>query len=207
MKYKPLWFLGVCLVALPPLTCAETRYVTDELQLALHEQLNSKGKLLERLPSGTQLELLEENGLYARVRTLDGVVGWTKAGFLIKAKPARAQLEDMKSENRKLQDQLQALQEKFSDVETQLLEIQSPEGAQPTEDAVDEVRIEQVVAALDRVQQENEQYREKLSGMERAIPLNWGLIGAGLTFCLGLYAGFRLFDYLSRKRHGGVRIY
>ncbi len=207
MKYKQLWLVGTCLIGSLPQAYAETRYVTDELQLALYEQINSKGKLLERLSSGTELELLEESGLFARVRTQDGAEGWTKAGFLIKEKPARAQLEDMKTENQKLQADLESLRRKLSDTETQLAEIQTVEEPVDTKAPEEADRVEQVVAALDRVQQENESYRKLLSGKERIIPLNWGLIGAGLTFVLGLFAGFRLFDHLSRKRHGGIRIY
>ncbi|MCU7893481.1 MAG: SH3 domain-containing protein [Candidatus Thiodiazotropha sp. (ex Ustalcina ferruginea)] len=61
--------------------------------------INSKGKLLKRLNSGTELELLEEKGLFAKVRTKDGTEGWTKAGFLITRKPARAQLLEMQQQN------------------------------------------------------------------------------------------------------------
>ena len=85
---------------------AEIRYVTDELQLSLYEEINSQGKLLLRLNSGTELELLETSGFYARVRTMDGVEGWTKAGFLISEKPARAQLLGLQNENNALQQQL-----------------------------------------------------------------------------------------------------
>ncbi|MET0089333.1 MAG: TIGR04211 family SH3 domain-containing protein [Candidatus Thiodiazotropha sp.] len=207
MKYRQLCLLSACLIGFQHLTYAETRYVTDELQLALHEQINSKGQLLERLGSGTELELLEESGLYARVRTPSGVEGWTKAGFLIKEKPARAQLEDLKTENQKLQEELASVRSKLSDAEADLSETQTAAEPVVAEEPEESDRIEQVVAALDRVQQENESYRRQLSGIEHSIPLNWGLIGAGMTFGLGLFAGFRMFDYLSRKRHGGIRIY
>ncbi|MEW8469434.1 MAG: hypothetical protein AB2637_12955, partial [Candidatus Thiodiazotropha sp.] len=66
---------------------------------------------------------------------------------------------------------------------------------------------EGVVAALDRIQQENEALRNSQDRMSTAIPFNWGLIAAGIGFVLGLTAGIALFDYISRRRHGGYRIY
>ena len=76
---------------------AETVYVTDILQLTMHEKQNSQGRLLRSLSSGTQLELLERSGYYAKVRTLDGLVGWTKAAFLVTDKPARSRLAELAS--------------------------------------------------------------------------------------------------------------
>ena len=207
MKYYTVWLLGTCLIGASVTAIAETRYVTDELQLALYELINSKGKLLKRLNSGTELELLEEEGLFAKVRTKDGSVGWTKAGFLIKNKPARAQLEAFKKENSSLKDALEEQKRQRSEVEAQLNSLKEQEQHANAELQGQLENTEGVIAALDRVQQENEALKQRQSGLKQAIPLNWGLIGASITFVLGITAGIALFDYRSRKRHGGYRIY
>ena len=106
LHLSPPAALGLLLFMLASHAIAETRYVTDILQLSLYQEINSGGDLLQRLNSGTELELLETSGLYARVRTKEGVEGWTKAGFLIAEKPARGQLEDLKTEISRLQTQL-----------------------------------------------------------------------------------------------------
>jgi SH3 domain protein len=203
MKCATVWFLGTCLICLSLTVYAETRYVTDELNLALYELANSQGKLLKRLSSGTELELLQEEGLYAEVRTKDGSVGWTKAGFLIKSKPAKALLTELMIEKDQLKNALEAQKKQLSETKKALgdLEVQAQEANDELENK------EGIVAALDRVQQENESLRARYGLFHQAIPLKWVLIAAGITFLLGIVAGMALFDYRSRRRHGGIRIY
>ncbi|MES9972291.1 MAG: TIGR04211 family SH3 domain-containing protein [Candidatus Thiodiazotropha sp.] len=208
MKYFRNYFIwGLCLIACNHTALAETRYVTDELQLSLYELINSKGKLLKRLNSGDELELLEEEGLFAKVRTKDGIEGWTKAGFLIQQKPARTQLAELQLQHEALATQLEQNEAKLKESRNELdnLKHQEQEATAELQDQL--ANTEGVVAALDRIQQENEALRNNQNQMHSAIPLKWGLIAAGITFVLGTIAGTALFDYRSRKRHGGYRIY
>ncbi len=186
---------------------AETRYVTDELQLSLFEEINSQGKLLLRLNSGTELELLETSGFFARVRTLDGVAGWTKAGFLISEKPARAQLLDLQSENSALQQQLDKSLQTLDTTKAELAKVMDSEGKAYAEMAERLEKAEETAARVGQLQKENDAFRQQLSGRELQIPLNWGMIAAGIALLIGIIAGIALFDYLSRRRHGGYRIY
>jgi SH3 domain protein len=200
-------FVFMLLFCVSAQSIAETRYVTDILQLALYEEINSKGKLLERLNSGTQLELLETSGFYARVRTQDGVEGWTKAGFLISEKPARAQLEDLQQKNTALQKQLEARQQELEQSKAELAKVMNSEGKAYAEMTQRLENAEKIAATVDRLREENEAFRSQLSGDELLIPVNWGLIAAGIALVLGIIAGIALFDYRSRRRHGGYRIY
>lgn len=187
---------------------AETRYVTDILQLSLYEEINSKGKLLERLNSGTELELLETSGLYARVRTQQGVEGWTKLGFLITEKPARAQLADLQTENEALRQQLDARQKDLDATKEELARVTDNEGKAYAEMAQRLENAESTAADVARLQAENDSLRGQLSSDDALqIPVNWALIAAGVSLILGMIAGIALFDYRSRKRHGGYRIY
>jgi SH3 domain protein len=186
---------------------AEIRYVTDELQLALHEKINSQGNLLLRLNSGTKLELLETSGFYARVRTLDGVEGWTKVGFLITEKPARAQLMDLQSANTALQKKLETRQQALEASQAELAKVVNSEGKAYAEMAERLAQAEKVAATVERLQEENETYRQQLSRDEFQIPVRWGMIAAGIALLLGILVGIALFDYRSRRRHGGYRIY
>lgn len=186
---------------------AETRYVTDELQLSLFEEINSQGKLLLRLNSGTELELLETSGFFARVRTLDGVEGWTKAGFLISEKPARAQLLDLQNENSALQQQLDNSLQTLDATKAELTKVMDSEGKAYAEMVERLKKAEETAARVDQLQEENDSFRQQLSGSELKIPLNWAMIAAGISLLIGIIAGIALFDYLSRRRHGGYRIY
>ncbi|MEW8508709.1 MAG: TIGR04211 family SH3 domain-containing protein [Candidatus Thiodiazotropha sp.] len=207
MKYARFCLLSLCLLGFSSNLLADTRYVTDELQLSLYELLNSKGKLLKRLNSGDQLELLEQEGLFAKVRTPDGTEGWTKAGFLIEEKPARAQLNELKQQHETLAQKLEDNEAELQSTLDTLDNLKQQEQQANAKLQEQLANTEGVVAALDKVQQENEALRSSQNQMQSAIPLNWGLIATSISFVLGLIAGIALFDYLSRRRHGGYRIY
>jgi len=199
--------LGLSLLGIGFHANAETRYVTDILQLSLYEEINSQGKLLQRLNSGTELELLETSGLYARVRTNDGVEGWTKAGFLISEKPARAQLADLENANSALQQELERSQQDLQSVQSELAKVMDSEGNAYAELTQRVEAAEKIAATVGRLQEENNSLRQKLSGDTLEIPLKWGAIAAGIALLVGIGAGIALFDYRSRRRHGGYRIY
>jgi SH3 domain protein len=199
--------LGLLFACMAINATAETRYVTDILQLSLHEQINSQGKLLQRLNSGTELELLEISGFYARVRTQDGVEGWTKAGFLISEKPARTQLANLLSKNASLQQQLATHQQDLNEAKTELTKVLENKGKAYAEMAQRAENAEQLSTTVETLQEQNEAFRRQLSGYGMRIPAKWGMIAAGVSLLLGIGAGIALFDYRSRRRHGGYRIY
>ncbi len=196
---------------------AETRYVTDELQLSMYEEINSQGKMIKRLNSGTELELLETQGLYAKVRTREGLEGWTKSGFLIAEKPARAQLIDANQKVEALENQLKQSREALESAKTDLENSQSGSGNSDSDGELKErlANAEKIAASVDQLKQENQSLRQQLANQEtgneivyaEGIPLKWGLIGSAVTLLLGILGGMALFDYRSRKRHGGYRIY
>ena len=75
---------------------AETRYVSDRLEIQMRTGKGTQFRILRMLPSGTALEILEvdqENG-YSRVRTPSGVEGWVLSRFLMQGRAARDQLAD-----------------------------------------------------------------------------------------------------------------
>ena len=198
---------GLLLACSTSLVCAETRYVTDELQLSLYEETNSQGALLQRLNSGTELELLDLQGMYAKVRTKEGVEGWTKAGFLITEKPARAQLLDLKQENEALQNKLEESQQQVAASRGELEKLQQNQGDAYGELTERLAQAEKVAATVEQLRQENDEFRERLDSDQLLIPVNWALIASGIALVLGMIAGIALFDYRSRRRHGGYRIY
>jgi SH3 domain protein len=209
-------FLALLLSSYTMSLSAETRYVTDELQLSMYEEINSQGKMIKRLNSGTELELLETQGLYAKVRTQEGLEGWTKAGFLISEKPARAQLIDANQRVEALESQLKQSRKALETVQTDLKNVQSDQNNSENSELKERLAsAEKIAASVDQLKQENQSLRQQLDNQEtdseivyaEGIPVKWGLIGSAVTLLLGILGGMALFDYRSRRRHGGYRIY
>ena len=73
---------------------AETRYVSDQLEIPMRTGKSTQHRILRMLPSGTPLEVLEldkENG-WTRVRTPDGKEGWVLTRLLMDIPAARDRL-------------------------------------------------------------------------------------------------------------------
>ena len=203
MTYRFRILLGCCLLlAVQALPAAETVYVTDILQLALHEEERSGGRLLRNLPSGTTLQLLERRGSYSKVRTEDGVEGWTKSLFLMDEKPARLQLAALEKQRDSLQKKLENARRLLGETKQRTAGLKE-QLDKTTQDARDSLE------ATAQLRAEHAEMQERLARQEktRMIPLNWSLFGVLGSLVLGFIGGIAWFDYRSRKRHGGYRIY
>jgi SH3 domain protein len=204
---KTICCLGLLLLCISPVLQAEIKYVTDDLQLALHAKAGSKGKLLKRLASGTRLEVLEESGFFAKVRTPEGAVGWTKASFLMTDKPARARVIDLEKEQEALKKELKSVQDQL-EVSNKLATELRAEKIQAALELADHKEMKETdTDLLARLKKENASLKQRLDPTIVNIPLNWALIGAPIALLLGFIGGIALFDWLSRRRHGGYRIY
>jgi SH3 domain protein len=204
---KIIALLGISLVLAMESPAAEIKYVTDDLQLALHEEQGSKGSLLKRLPSGTKLEVLEESGMFSRVRTPDGIEGWTKSGFLMTRKPASARVLE-------LEVALQTTNGELERYQKQLAQLNR---------TINALRAEKIQMALEltgmkendgsrsdlikSLSQEIVTLKSKVKPSEESLPLHWVLYALPVVLILGVILGFYLFDWRSRRRHGGYRIY
>ncbi len=213
MINKTLWLMAVSLFLLSQAVSAQTKYVTDDLKLALHEQQGSKGKLLRRLQSGTRLEVLEEHGLFAKVRTPDGTVGWTKAGFLMTDKPARARVLELEQTQLKLEKALKNTQAELENSNKLAAEFRAEKIQTALELAGHKENKDNNTGLIAELTQDNAALQERIRSLENAlptewsIPWQWGLAIAACSLLIGLLAGVALFDWVSRRRHGGYRIY
>lgn len=90
---------------------AETRYVTDQLEITLRAGESTRYKILRMLPSGTPLEVLGVNQKtdYARVRTPDGTLGYVLASQIQTEPSARNRIADMEARLAELQQKPEAL--------------------------------------------------------------------------------------------------
>ena len=74
---------------------AEDRYVTDQIMLGVHQDPEAESALVTSIPSGARVELLESQGDFSKIKLKNGTAGWVISSYLIKEKPAAAELDDL----------------------------------------------------------------------------------------------------------------
>jgi SH3 domain protein len=214
--------LGTALVAmvllLPATTAAETAYVIDRLLLGVHESRELNSAIIKVLPTATALEILERDGDFARIRTPDGVTGWTDASYLMSEKPAQLLVAELDARRQELDGAL-------ADARAQLETFKAGNGAGPDLPPV----ASDALRDLQRLAEENRALNEQLSALTAANPDTLSVPGktettthtattpvAALTgwqwlllvslLLLAFSTGAYAVDYSGRMRHGGFRI-
>jgi SH3 domain protein len=191
---------AVLFFAAIPMALGETVYVTDELQLRLQAEPTESSAVVGSLRSGDKLELLEKAGFFALVRTEDGKQGWAKAGYLIPDRPARARLQELEAELKALRASVEPAQ-----VELENERRLAQDLGQKLENS--QLELVQRTAAVEQLELENAEYRQQLGIGDWKMPWRWAALAALLALAGGVGLGVWWFDYRSRKRHGGFRIY
>jgi SH3 domain protein len=97
---------------------AETLYVTDRILLGVHQEASEVSPVIQSIPSGTAVTVLERGDKFIRIQLADGKQGWVSAGYLKPDKPATAQLDALndqlkqsESNLKKSQDQIKKLKD------------------------------------------------------------------------------------------------
>ena len=91
----------------PLIAVAETAYVTDTLNLGLHEAADTSDRPFRTLQSGQQFEVLSRDRYYAHVRLPDGATGYVKAAYIVDEKPAKLIVEQTAAERDRLAAELE----------------------------------------------------------------------------------------------------
>jgi SH3 domain protein len=182
------------------LAAAETAYVTDTLQLGLHQAQDTSDRPFRNLDSGQEMEVLSRTRYYAHVQLPDGTEGYVKAGFLVDAKPAKLIVAETRAEADRLARELEESRQAFAApaatidaLKQQVADLQA--------------RLDQSEAAAAEFSEETASLRSRQAQYKNSMPLRWvaGAIGACLVG--GFLFGLWWVDHRSRKRHGGIRIY
>jgi len=186
---------------------AETRYVSDTLEITMRSGKGTSYGITRMLRSGTQLTVLEEDKKsgYTQVRTKSGKEGWVLTRFLMKTPAARdrlaaaeKKLAELELENRKLDTAMTSLKEEKSKLSKNLgsLDSESRKVSQELAEikrtassalAIDSENkdLKGRVVALERrlqtLQQENE-------GLKNRTARDWFMVGAAVVL-LGIIVG------------------
>ena len=99
---------------------ADSAWVSDRLQVGLHEEPTGTSTVLALLPSGTEVEVLKRDGALVHVRTASGSEGWVDAQYLSEEKPAALLLADAEAARTEAERALQAADERIQALESEL---------------------------------------------------------------------------------------
>jgi SH3 domain protein len=197
---------------------AETRYITDQLEVTLRTGTSTRHQIVRMVPSGTRVTVVQhdrESG-YSQVRTPNGAEGWVLTRYLMDTPSARERLETTERRVGELQEENAALQQ-------QLRTIQSEKGGTESERARlegENRQINQQLAEIRRtaanalaIDSENQSLKNRILALERELQTlhqenaslkdrtarDWFMVGAGVIL-LGMLIGLVIPKVRWRKR-------
>ncbi len=192
-----------------PMVAGETtRYISDQLSVAVRAGPGPRQRVLEMLPAGQVVQWLADGaGGYSQIQTPGGKTGWVLGSELMSTPPARLQLaalqreppqtERVQTELRQTQLALQKLQAHNQQQLQELAELRQA-AAQPQqllqENQALRARHQQLTHERDLLAQEVQSLRQR--GAQ-----DWFMIGAGVLLA-GILLGVAL-PRLGRVRHRG----
>lgn len=186
---------------------AETRFVSDQLEITLRSGTSTRHEILRMLPSGMPLEVLKvdsESG-YTQVRIPQGQMGWVLTRFLMKDSAARDQLARMgkklaevELENRRQQTNSQEAKERIGGLEGARKKL-SEDNRKLTQQLAE---IRRTASSAIVLNNENKSLKANLVEMERNLQAlsqenetlkdrtarDWFMVGAGVVL-LGIIIG------------------
>ena len=206
------------LVLLTGTALAESRYVSDRLEITMRSGKSTGHGILRMLRSGTQVQVLETDKAsgYSRIKTRSGKEGWVLTRFLMNGPAARdrlaeaeKRLAELELENRKLNTAMAALREEVSSVEQQRQSLDS-EHRDVSQELAEIKRTASSALAIDN---ENKELKSRMVALERSLQTvqqenenlkdrtarDWFMVGAGVVL-LGIIVGLIIPRIRWRKK-------
>jgi SH3 domain protein len=173
---------------------AESRYVTDQLVIALRPAQDDTSLPLEYLTTGMQVEVVKDLGTFLKIKSPTGTVGFVRSKYFIPTPPAGTI-----ATTSAVQEQLTAAQQHISELSAEVQQLKSTPTALAT--PVDSQELEQSRAEITTLLQERDQLRQEVTQLKETAKekgflskltdigqLQWFLAGAAILL-LGWFAG------------------
>jgi len=197
---------------------AETRYVTDQLEVTMRSGTSTRNSIVRMLKSGASVEVLEddpESG-YSHVRLASGEEGWILSRFLLDQPVARDVLPDLQRRYAALREQSGAATGQLSSTRAELGDLQKQLGKLQEENeglagqlqdvrrkAADVLNIDaqnsQLRNRVTMLEGDNEQLRILNEDLSNRRNIEWFVAGGGVLF-FGLLLGLILPRIRWRRR-------
>jgi SH3 domain protein len=217
-------FVLCLLVSAAAVADAQTRYVSDRLEVTLRTGTTTQHAILRMVPSGTRVEVLETDADSgnSRVRIPDGTEGWVLTRFLMDQPAARDQLaaatrrmealsarvaelaaqgEVASGERDALQAERDGLRAELEEVRAELERIRRVSASAVELDQANRELRTRLAAA----EQVNDSLRMELAEARSTTRRDWFLAGAGVL-AFGLILGLVLprLKFGRRSRWGDL---
>lgn len=193
----------------------EVKYVTDKLRLSLYKNADGSSGTIKLLVSGDELQILQRQGNYAKVRTSQGLTGWVKNGFLVSEPTATIQLVEEKKKN----DILAAQIEKYADTRKLVDDYEKTIELMTNDNQKNVSELESLKAELEKnkaeVEELDQQLQQSLQGkmgiqdvIQIIIQYWYVLLITGLLLLLvGFLTGKLLVESQVKSRFQGVKVW
>ena len=215
---KNIFFLVSCLLVLSGNAVAETRYVSDTLEITMRSGKGTSFGITRMLRSGTPVEVLnvDKKSGYTQVRTNSGKEGWVLSRFLMKGQAARERLAtaekklaELELENRKLTTAMATLKEEKVTLETNLAALEGESRGVSQELA----EIRRTASSALAIDSENKDMKGRMVSLERQLQTvqqenealkdrtarDWFMVGAAVVL-LGIIVGLIIPKIRFRKK-------
>ena len=223
------FYILVCIIWIPSaIVLAEIAYVTDEVNIGLHEEPTNESPIIKLVPSGTELNIIERENDLIHVEEPEGVRGWVNTQNVVNNKPGKTKINELEITNKELQEKIETLEKKSSklisqeeleqklnserlkvgELQVELTDIKSRSGNTQTSDKL-LADIEQLKSVnkqlIDQFESSGINHENSPSSIEsQKKPLSFFIFL--IIFILGLAGGILILDYINRRRHGGFRV-
>lgn len=197
---------------------AQTRYVSDRLEVTLRTGTTTQHAIVRMLPSGARVEVLQVDAAsgYTRVRAADGVEGWVLTRYLMDQPAARDQLataggrveslgtrvQELSAEVEVLVGERNALAVERDGLEAELAEVREEleriRRASASALELDKANRE-LRTLLTAAEQGGDVLRAEITELKRNTRRDWFLVGAGVLG-LGILLGIILPRLRLRRR-------
>ncbi|MEJ2425125.1 MAG: TIGR04211 family SH3 domain-containing protein [Candidatus Thiodiazotropha sp.] len=199
----------LCLLLLPALATAETRYVTDSFQITMRSGESTTHRITRMLNSGSAVNVLSTNpdSGYSKIR-IGSTEGYVLTRQLMDEPSARAQLTTMRNEIKalkaapgELRSNLMDVQKKYNELLQAHKELQAIKEKQEAELQ----SIQRTASNAIRISNERNELRKQVASLTREVEdlkqdnrdlsneatRDWFLIGAGVIIA-GILIGLIL---------------
>jgi len=215
---KNIFILVSCFLMLAGNAVAETRYVSDTLEITMRSGKGTNFGITRMLRSGTPVEVLEvdKKSGYTQVRTKSGKEGWVLSRFLMNGRAARERLAtaeknlaELELENRKLTTAMTTVTEEKSGLEKNLQELEGQSRGVNQELS----EIKRTASSALAIDSENKELKGRMVSLERQLQTvqqenetlkdrtarDWFMVGAAVVL-LGIIVGLIIPKIRFRKK-------